>query len=231
MPRLLDLTLTKRRDLERVKRLVAEGADVKERDGFDLTVFLRACNRCNIPIMHWLLTEGGSSVAEQAEHGQNAFLLAAEGTGEHFATMQYLIEHGTPMSRKVWETLGDRCYGGNDAHLSSLLKVMVMLDDAPAEFIGELLPHHAKLCKQGRQLRARLPSYLEQQRAAVVTHCPLPAVLQSLVNEYAATTPEDMWADGLRVRAPRAKRGRTEASNEDGEAAPSLRRSLRQRQQ
>jgi hypothetical protein len=208
--------MSERWDLESVKRLVAEGEDVKEIDSSGMTPFLRATRGYHMPIMHWLLTEGGSSVAEQSRRGENALMAAATGCGQHFATMQYLLEEGgASMSRKVWEVLGDRCYGRNDALLNSLLKVMVMLDDAPADFIGELLPHHAKLCKQDRQLRARLPSYLEQQRAAVVTHSPLPAVLQSLVNE-------DMWAYGLRVRAPRAKRGRMKATNEDGDDAPFL---------
>jgi hypothetical protein len=96
----------------------------------------------------------------------------------------------------VWRILNLR--GDEGAELSSLLKVMVMLEDAPA-FIAKLSLQHAFICMQGRQFRAQLPSYLEQQRAAVVAHCPLPAVLQSLVAEYAVTTPEDMWADGLRM--------------------------------
>jgi hypothetical protein len=49
-------------------------------------------------------------------------------------------------------------------------------------------------------LQAKLPSYLEQQRATIVANCPLPAVLQSLVIDYAAPTPEDMWTDGLRIQ-------------------------------
>jgi hypothetical protein len=54
-------------DLESVKRLVTEGAEVKEiREGY--TAFLQAaCRGHGIPIMHWLLTEGGSSSAEQTK--------------------------------------------------------------------------------------------------------------------------------------------------------------------
>jgi hypothetical protein len=66
---------------------------------------------------------------------------------------------------------------------------MVMLDEALSAFIAKLSLEHAELCTRGRTLRRQLPSYLERQRAAVVTHCPLPAVLQSVVAAYAATTP------------------------------------------
>jgi hypothetical protein len=69
-----------------------------------------------------------------------------------------------------------------------LLKVIIMLEDAPAEFIEHLTPLHAELCRRGRLLRAALPSYLQQQRVSLVAHCPLPAVLQSLVIAYAVTT-------------------------------------------
>jgi ankyrin repeat protein len=51
-------------DLERVKRLVAEKAEV-ESTFTDVTPFLWAAFHGHIPIMHWLLTEGGSSFAEQ----------------------------------------------------------------------------------------------------------------------------------------------------------------------
>jgi hypothetical protein len=105
---------------------------------------------------------------------------------------------------------------------------MVMLEDTPADFVDDALPQHADICTRGRKLRAQLPSFLEQQRAAVVAHCSLPDVLQSLVAAYAVTTPEDMWADGLRVQAPRAKRARMEADKEDVEGAlpPRLRLGL-----
>jgi hypothetical protein len=57
----------------------------------------------------------------------------------------------------------------------------------------------SELTTRGRHFRAQLPLYLEQQRASVAEHCPLPSVLQSTISEYAATTPEDMWAYGLRI--------------------------------
>jgi hypothetical protein len=179
---------------------------------------------------------------EQTESGERALLVAARQG--HIAAMEYLLEEqGTSMTESdnfgdtVWSginLLGIHCRrDGSAVELSSLLKVMVMLEDAPADITAKLSLHDADLCTRGHQLRAKLPSYLEQQRAAVVTHCPLPAVLRSVVATYAATTPEDMWADELRVRAPRAKRGRTKANKEDeedGEDAPPVRRSLRLRQ-
>jgi hypothetical protein len=156
--------------------------------------------------------------------------------------MQYLLEKQGALvteryhlGRTVWDELRNHCRReGSAAELSSLLKVMVMLGDAPANFITGLTQHHAEICKRGRQLRAQLPSHLERQRATVVAHCPLPDVLRSLVAAYGVTTPEDMWADKLCVQAPRAKRAQTKADKEDeedGEAALSiLRRSLRLRQ-
>jgi hypothetical protein len=197
-------------ELENIKRLVAEGADVKEERFLGLTPFLFAAAKGHIPIMHWLLTEGGSSLAERTLDG---------ALSQHWHAW-YILSHSVGRETNV-------------AELSSLLKVMVMLEDAPPFLIAKLSPQRADICTRGRQLRAQLPSYLEQQRAAVVTHCPLPGVLQSVVATYAATTPEDMWADGLRVQAPRAKRGRRKAEKEDkedGENAPPVRRSLRQRQ-
>jgi hypothetical protein len=99
-----------------------------------------------------------------------------------------------------------------------LLKIMVMLEGAPADFTTQLSPQHAELCTRGQQLRAQLPSSLIEaawQRAAVVTYYPLHFVVAA----YAVvTTPEDMWVDGLQVQEPQAKRGRTEtADKEDDE--------------
>jgi hypothetical protein len=71
--------------------------------------------------------------------------------------------------------------GADNAELSSSLRVMVLLADPPSSFLRHLKPQHSKIAVQGRQLRAQLPAYIEQQRAAVVTHCPLPAVLQPIV--------------------------------------------------
>jgi hypothetical protein len=154
--------------------------------------------------MHWLLTEGGSSLDERTvTSGASALLLAASSA--RFRAVQYLLEQGALMTEKdsrgrtIWNELSSVYRDGNTAEMSSLLKVMVMLDDAPANFAARISPQHAELWTRGRLLRAQLPFYLEQQRAVVVTHCSLPTVLRSVVAAYAATTPEDMWADGLRL--------------------------------
>jgi hypothetical protein len=97
----------------------------------------------------------------------------------------------------VWVVL--KLEGADANALASLLKVMGLLADAPPDFVAKLSSTHAELTTRGRQLRAQLPLYLEQQRALVVAHCPLPAALQPIVYGFVAPTPEDMWAEGLRV--------------------------------
>jgi hypothetical protein len=202
---------------------------VLETDDLGYTALLEAAFCGHIQIMHWLLTEGGSSLTEKDTDGTHA--LSQTASNSHFPAMQYLLkEQGASIKEKdnngdtVWDELN---FWGDEsaAELSSLLKVMVMLDDAPADFNTRLLQQHADICTQGRQLRAQLPSYLEQQRAAVVAHCFLPAVLQCLVAAYAVTTPDDMWTDGLRVQAPRAR----EAGKAEREDAPPPLRSRRLR--
>jgi hypothetical protein len=53
----------------------------------------------------------------------------------------------------------------------------------------------------------------------VVEHCPLPAKLQSIVAAYTATTAEDMWADGLRIRAPKAQAAASDSCGGGRESA------------
>jgi hypothetical protein len=121
--------------------------------------------------------------------------------------VQYSVEEAgasinevTNDGKSLWTLL--HLTGADPVALVSLLKVMVMLGDAPPAFVAKLSPPHAEIITRGRYFRAQLPSYLEQQRASVFAHCLLPPVLLPLIAEYAATTPEDMWADGLRVEGP-----------------------------
>jgi ankyrin repeat protein len=72
------------RTMESVKRLVAKGADVSEINLYSCTPLLRAAEFGHIPIMHWLLTEGGSNLAERDILGSNALLVAAPLGGSRF---------------------------------------------------------------------------------------------------------------------------------------------------
>jgi hypothetical protein len=168
------------------------------------------------------LSAGGASITECSNSGNSALLLAS--SYGHFATAQWLLEeegasiHETNDSDTVWSVL--KLEGADADALAPMLKVMVLLADAPPDFVAQLSPMHAELATRGQQLRAQLPSYLEQQRALIVAHCPLPAVLQPIVYGLAAPTPEDMWTEGLRVRAPRPKRLR--AGKEDAGSVPSV---------
>jgi hypothetical protein len=46
--------------------------------------------------------------------------------------------------------------------LVSLLKILVMLDDAPPAFVAESSPANAEMTTRGRYFRVQLPSYLEE---------------------------------------------------------------------
>jgi hypothetical protein len=175
------------------------------------------------------LQAAGASVMEKNYIGLSALHLAAN-RGK-LSLVQYFMEEtevsisdATDDGSTVWHFL--ELEDADPLEIVSLLKVMGMLDDAPPAFVAKLSPLHADLTEKGSCFRAQLPSYLEQQRASVFEHCPLPAVLLPIIAEYAATTPEDMWADGLRIQAPRPKRPRSMAGADD-EAQMPLRRSLR----
>jgi hypothetical protein len=104
----------------------------------------------------------------------------------------------------VWTLLGRRKAFQESSEelddvLACLLKVMVLLDEAPAEFIHKLSPRLRGVANRGNKLRSRLPAYLEQQRTLLADHWTLPAVLHPLVAAYAEPTHEDIWTLGLRV--------------------------------
>jgi hypothetical protein len=155
-------------DIARMKRLLAEGADINEVDTYNGcgVVCFAAWGR-QFAALSWLFVEGGASINQV----------------------------GNFANETVWAFIDPQ--SADAAELSSLLKVMVMLDDAPAHFVSRCSPYHAELCERGRQMRAHLPFYLGQQAGTIAATCPLPDVLERLVFAYAATTREDMWTDGL----------------------------------
>ena len=163
-----------------VKRIVehqAGGKAIEDTDQYGRTALLMAADSGENPMalytVQWLLTEGGSSITEADRHGMT-----------------------------VWHKLEYNMRHLEDAPLSSLLKVMVLLGDAPSMFARCLKPPHAQLFAQGQQLRTLLPAYLEQQRALLVAHFSLPAVLQPLVVAYAVPTHEDLWTDFVQWLQP-----------------------------
>jgi ankyrin repeat protein len=166
-------------DLETLKRFVAEGLSVVEVNPvIGYTMLLYAAHYGRIPIMDWLLNKGGSSLTEKTnilEYDGMSALLVSAFMGRFPATQYLLEEQGTSVSEidhrgnTVWDKIisGTVREPNSAAELSSLLKVMVMLEDAPADFIvnPRLSPQHTEICTRGRHLRAQLPSYLEQQQA------------------------------------------------------------------
>jgi ankyrin repeat protein len=99
-------------NLEKVKRLVAEGADVADSNNYDgYTALLAAAHFGHKLIMHWLLTEGGSDVNEKDKRRSPIFEVAAIMC--RFAAMQYLLEeHGALLMREsdnfgitVWRSM------------------------------------------------------------------------------------------------------------------------------
>jgi hypothetical protein len=197
-------------DLATIMRLHAEGVDVSERDMDGRTAIMLAAGNGRAKVVRFLQA-AGASIFERDDHGCSALNLAAL-YGRLSLLRYFLQETGASINdvtlggSTVWELLEPE--GADPVALASLLKVMVMLDDAPPAFVTNLSPAHAELTTCGRHFRAQLPSYLEQQRASVVEYCPLPVVLQSIVAEYAVTTPEDMWMDGLPIQGPQRKRPR-----------------------
>lgn len=109
---------------------------------------------------------------------------------------------GLPCGSAVWRQLERQITYLDDAGLTSLLRVMVLLGDAPSWFLQKLKPQHRSIVEQGPQIRALKPVYLLKRRALLAENAPMPAVLENLVATYAEPTQEDMWIDWLRWLSP-----------------------------
>jgi hypothetical protein len=166
------LKAAERGDLSTLKRLfaekaaAAEGGEIVERDQYGRTPLLRAASYGRVTAVEWLLADGRSTMGEADQNGD-----------------------------MVWSHLKRHIRRADDVTLSSLLKHMVLLEDAPPAFLLFLVlePQHKQIIFQGRKLRAQLLVHLEQLRSVLIRHCPLPTVLQPLIAAYAAPTTEDMW--------------------------------------
>jgi hypothetical protein len=88
-------------DIASMKQLVEEGADFTERDALGMGVAHFAAMGGRYSNLRWLLVEGRASISERGHSARHT----------------------------VWNLMGIR--DGSDGELSSLLKVMVMLQDAP----------------------------------------------------------------------------------------------------
>jgi hypothetical protein len=160
-----------------MKMLLAQGGNVQVHDARGRTSLLVAAYRGHITMVHWLLVEGCASIKDIDEHGQT-----------------------------VWTFIKRRVQTAAAAELSALLRVMVLMDDAPPAFrpYTESVPipemkvkvEHARIIAQGMKLRARLPYYKQQQRSLLAAKSRLPNVLLSIVIEYATPTTDDIWEEG-----------------------------------
>jgi hypothetical protein len=157
----------------------------------------------DIPTVQQLYEKGAASVLEADRDGMIALALAT-----HFGRdgIVEFNKHGSNIgfgkeSHLILGSLSLISYNHNDesgAAMISLLKVakiITLLGTLPSFEQGFLLHH--ELIDKGRQLRAQLPAYLEQRCALIVTHCPLPTVLQKVVAAYADLTYADVWESGL----------------------------------
>jgi hypothetical protein len=198
-----------RGDVTEVQRLLRDGASLSELGVNGRTAMSIAVHGCHTLVVKCLIKEGGADIEANISAGNPEYTVLEETVMcGSYALAQWLIEEGALIPTTVWDYLGlehylvDEC--ADAAKLSSLLKVLTLLPMTPKQdqvlpaFIVQLSPQHAELCTRGRQLRDRLPAYLEQQEASVRTYCPLPAVLRAMVTAYALPTPEDLWSDGLR---------------------------------
>jgi hypothetical protein len=191
-----------------VRCLIEEfGADVEQIHDSAFTPLLIGVEFGQLDVVRCLVTEFGVDISRASADGYTPLILAAQRG--YLKVVQWLLAEGgasvdeicAPQGHTLWHML--EIEDADNAELTSLFQTMFLLADAPPEFVTRLSHQQAQLSApllaRGRQLRAQLPSYLEQQRASIIAHCPLPGVLQPLVAEYAAPTPEDMWTDGLRV--------------------------------
>jgi hypothetical protein len=167
------LLAAERGDIQGIKRVLSDGtASITAADSLGTTALLHAAlsYHADLGTAQWLLSDGGSNIGERNYHGAT-----------------------------VWSNLENRIPWADDWELSSLLRVMVLLGDAPPSFVRLLKPQHALIIERGKQILVILPAYLNRQCAEISAYCSLPSVLHPLIAAYAAPTNEDKWADSFRL--------------------------------
>jgi hypothetical protein len=186
-------------DLDKMQRLIKEGASVHEVARIGRNALMPAVLHNRTPVVYWLITSGGARIFDRDVHGNTVLAYAA--VRHRYSLMQWLIEvGGAPIteviivrgeSKFLWDILSVPVC---DVEFVSLLKVIVLLSDAPPDFIAKLSLENTQIMTLGRQIRVLRPSYLEQHKVLKSTG-PLPSVLQSIVATYAEPTPKDMRTD------------------------------------
>jgi ankyrin repeat protein len=188
--------------LDIVLYLAELGANINQQTDTGRTALFAAAQEGHLDILRCLIEDHGADFSQRLDSGTTLLLVAAhEG---NIPLVQWLLVEGhasitesNENGQTVWNILNLK--GADDGELVSLLRVMLLLDDAPPGFTLTIPLHHARICTRGRQFRVQLPAYLDQQKDMIRVQCPLPTVLQHLVATYAAPTSEDVWMHGLRV--------------------------------
>jgi hypothetical protein len=192
-------------DLAKIERLIQEGANVHEVNGDGKNALMIAVIHLRIPVVKWLVKTGGVRILDRDVHRNTALAHAAKFSGpKRYSLIEWLLEQGGALitvvtmlrgeSKSLWDILK---VPSRNPKFVSLLRVMVLLGDAPSDFIVKLSdysgdPRPAQIAAWGPQIRALRPSYLEQQQASVDAHFPLPAVLLSIIIAYVEPTAKDM---------------------------------------
>jgi hypothetical protein len=208
-------------DVTEVLRLLREGASLSEVGGSGRTAMYMALDGRHTPVVKCLIKEGGADIDAMIFFQTTAFLALfpeAITSGnptltatviEHaiytwnYVLAKWLIEEGACIPLRIWQFLkfSVDLKHADAEELSSFLKVLILLPLSPEQdrclpaFVAKLSPQYAEICTRGRQLRDRLATYLEQQRALVGKH--LPVVLECMVAAYTMPTPEELWSDDL----------------------------------
>jgi ankyrin repeat protein len=190
-------------DLAKVQQLVREGGSINEADSIGTNALMHAVIHGHAPIVNWALRDGGALISDANRDGRTALSIAIDFG--RYGLVEWLLEKsGAKISdtavidgehESVWDHFNLANFDQSEAELQSLLKVMVLLGDAPPDFIARLEQQNSDIAIQGRHIRALRPSYLEQQHVLTTATSLLPTVFQSIVIAYAEPTPEDMWTD------------------------------------
>jgi hypothetical protein len=155
------LRFARENDLENVQQRLASGrSSVTEASEQGMTSALISARYGHLTLLKWLLCEGGANVSDSNEQGMTALLLSARYG--HYTTTSWLLTEGgsslrewSKFGKNVWDLL-EIDEGANEAELSSLLKVMAALGDAPEAFKSKLAEMDGLSFEQKLRYRALL---------------------------------------------------------------------------